>query len=100
VRVVVPDAAFEELLDTAHLAEEAGEEEGNGADRRRRFAVEVDRAVKKVLACNDGEDWHTHLLRRFECRLFFFRQGDDLFLIACLPYIPRRTLVGGRPSTS
>lgn len=83
--MIVRDEAFEELLDRAALAEEQGEADGVGDQRRRQFAHEVDRAVKKVMARDDGKPWHTQTLRRFKCRLYFFRRLDAIFLVGCVP---------------
>ena len=82
--MIVPEHAFDELLDRAALAEEDGEATGHGDERRRQFALAVDRAVKKALACDDGKPWHTQTLKRFECRLYFFRHVESLFLLACV----------------
>lgn len=86
--MIVRDEAFDELLDRAALAEEQGEATGNGDERRRQFALEVDRAVKKAIARDDGKEWHTQTLKRFECRLYFFRHEGTHYLIGCVPLEP------------
>lgn len=81
--MIVADEAFDELLDRAIEAEEAGGE--TGERRRIRFALDVDRAVKKALARADhGPPWLTQTLKRFECRLYFFRHRDVLYLVGCV----------------
>lgn len=86
--MIVPNDAFDELLDRAALVEEEGEASGGGEARRRQFALEVDRAVKNVRRAEDGRDWYCRTLRRHGCRLYFFRCTDRLYLVACVP-IPR-----------
>ena len=86
--MIVPNDAFDELLDRAALAEEEGERAGHGEQRRRQFALEVDRAVKNVQRAGDERDWYAHTLRRFDCRLYFFRCGERLFLVGCIPIPP------------
>lgn len=81
--MIVRHEAFDELLDRAALAEEEGEALGRGIERRRHFAVEVDRAVKRVLARADDRVWHTQTMKRFACRLHFFRHAERIYLIAC-----------------
>lgn len=83
--MIVRDDAFDELLDRAALAEERGAEAGDGEERRRQFALEVDRAVKRALARDDGRTWHTQTSRRHRCRLYFFRHAGRLYLLACVP---------------
>jgi hypothetical protein len=89
--VIVRNDAFDELLDRAALAEEEGDETGHGDDRRRQFALEVDRAVKMVQRARDERDWSAYTLRRFSCRLYFFRHLERIFLVACVP-IPSGTV--------
>ena len=81
--MIVRHEAFDELLDRAALAEEEGEALGRGVERRRQFALEIDRAVKRVLARVDERIWHTHTMKRFACRLHFFRREDRVYLVAC-----------------
>lgn len=82
---MIREEAFEELLDRAALAEEEGEATGAGEERRRQFALEVDRAVKRALTSSDDETWHTQTMRRFKCRLYFFRHLGALHLVGCVP---------------
>ncbi len=98
--MIVRAEAFDELLDRAALAEEHGEATGDGDERRRQFALEVDRAVKKAVARDDGKAWHTQTLRRHACRLYFYRARDELFLLACVPLDAGEHGVGDRPSSA
>jgi hypothetical protein len=91
--VTVRHEAFDELLDRAALAEEEGEATGQGDLRRRQFALEVDRAVKKALAREDDRAWHTQTMKRFKCRLYFFRHCERLFLVACARLQPEEVVM-------
>lgn len=83
--MIVTDEAFDELLDRAALLEEddGGDPEA-GEIRRCNFAHAVDRAVKKVVAKNDGRSSYTQTLRREGCRLHFVRNAAKVYLIACV----------------
>lgn len=82
--MIVHDDAFEELLDHAALMEEEGAARGGdeGEARRRRFAIAVDRAVKRA-ARHASKELFFEAIPRFGCRLFFQRVGEHVVLVAC-----------------
>lgn len=83
--MIVTDEAFDELLDRAAIVEgESEEPTEEGAERRRLFAVAVDRAVKNASSRRDRRAWQTQTLKRFGCRLHFLRNEKDVFLLACV----------------
>lgn len=92
--MIVTDEAFDELLERVdRLADDPGKpfvddesEEDPAARRRDQFAFAVDRAVAKVVARRDRRVWYAQTLRRFGCRLHFFRSADLVYLVACAPH--------------
>lgn len=95
--MIVTDEAFDELLERVcaidgheHIENALTEDDVDDAieeaeERRREFAVAVDRAVKYVVTKRDSRVSYTHTLRRYGCRLHFVRSGGRVHLIACLP---------------